>query len=206
MAAGLLMAALPLSAAQGADKPARKSEVKSRKLAQEVIQSTSTVSTKADAARTDKKPKTRILQELIALVLAQGKERAVKSPSAENLGLTPGAATKAIRYKTDISPDEKEHAFEVLYSMTGEATGKPYGLVWSRTKVSRKEGIKVIDESWTLRLSTECVLQAAFKAEGKEGAVVQTKYPTDSSEAQRIFEQERRFYLVDSLALEMSLR
>ncbi|MBI5622496.1 MAG: hypothetical protein HY924_01820 [Elusimicrobia bacterium] len=206
LAACVIMSAGPLASAEGADKASRKSGAKSRKTAVEASRSTSTVPTKPDAAQDDKKPKTRTVHELIALVMAQGKERVVKSPSAENLGLTPGAATKAIRYKAGISPDGREHAFEVLYGEIGEGAGKPYGLVWGRIKVSKKEGVRVIEDGWVLRLSTECVLQAAFKSEGKEGSVIQTRYPTGSSEAQRIYAQERQFYLEDSLQLEMSLR
>ncbi|MBI5884072.1 MAG: hypothetical protein HZB91_13335 [Elusimicrobia bacterium] len=205
LAACVFLPAGPLHAAQGVDKTSGKTEAKSTKTAAKAAENASTSQTKPEATQEDKKPERRTFKDLIDFALAQGVDRPMKSPSAENLGLTPGAAAKAFRYKSTIAPDGQEHGFYVLYRPAKKGSAEPYGQVWRLTRIHSNAGSRQTD-AWSLRLSLEGTLEAAFKAEGDEGAVVQTKYPIDSPEVRKIYEQERRFFLEESLQLKPSLR
>ena len=162
------------------------------------------VAPKGKPAKSRKHPaaKRRTLAQLIKFAMAEGRDKTIDAETASNLGFSGELTTKAFRYKESVSPDGYEHAFCVVYEdSSGQPT--PVALIWNVTKITTTDSSRTI-EGPALRLSLDGGLERALTVAGTIGVeVTQTPVPIDSDEAKTWLEQETKFYLKDSLSLDM---
>lgn len=134
------------------------------------------------------KPKTRTIQQLINLAMAEGEEYTMKPTASQGLGFEQTVKTKKIYYRT---PDNFQHSFFVVIS---DSKKKPNELLWRTSKISEREPGRYFD-AWTYRSSLTGTLRAATYVSGPDGHVTQDKLALDSK-TKDLFEKEKVLILV----------
>lgn len=136
-------------------------------------------------------PHGRTLKELVELTDGAGKLAAVGDPMSGNLGFAKSVSGKTLSYDDHQGKGLKGHDFTVVRDGAQVAA-----LIWSYTGF--KEGVV---DSFTFRSSRDGKLVSAVSAAGKMGHVVQAKMNVKDSKTRKLFDDEVRFFLVDSAAL-----
>ena len=127
-------------------------------------------------------------------VIKNGTERKLKAPLSRNLGFNQDVVvTRAMRHKSDASPDNKSHAFYVIYSTGKDGKLAPQEIVLGNAQIIERDGQKYVD-GFDARTDLKGNLLAAVKSSGPAGQVAQNPLPTDSQAAIDAFNAERSIH------------
>jgi len=154
---------------------------------------------------TPDKPKSRSLDDFIQDVMKNGSDRPIDSNTAGGVGLSGEIPSKAVRYKSSIAPDKRQHAFQILYRTTTEGKLEPTYLLWSNEK-NRKVGSEKYFDDTDFLVSINGELKAAASYNGKVNATLPQKLNIKSAKVKEAFVLEKQFYLTDSVSLGYSTK
>lgn len=149
-------------------------------------------------AKEKKKPATkqvtRTWKNVIDYVIANGSDRKLMAPTTKLLGFTSEEVrTKALRYKSDDSPDKMSHA---VYVVSDEQDGKltPREIVLGNRISVTKDGVKSIND-FLVRADLNGKMISAATSKGPAGQVVEKVLAPDSGEAISGFKGEQDVHL-----------
>lgn len=146
---------------------------------------------KAKAAR---KQAARTWKNVVDYVIANGSDRELLSPTTQLLGFnSEEVATKALRYKSEDSPDKMSHAVYVI-SDERDGTPAPREIVLGNRISVTKDGVKSIND-FLVRTDLTGKIISAATSKGPAGQVKETILSPNSPIAVAGFNNERTIYL-----------
>jgi hypothetical protein len=154
---------------------------------------------------TSEKPKSRSLDAFVQEVLTNGRDRTMNSDTTGAVGLSGDMPSKAIRYKASISPDQRGHAFHILYQTTSDGKLETTNMIWISEK-KQTVGSDQYFDSMNFLVSMTGELKAAASFKGKVNNTLPVKLNIKSAKVKEAFAAEKRFYLADSVPLEYSTK
>lgn len=136
----------------------------------------------------------RTWKNVVDYVIANGSDRKLKAPTTKLLAFNSDEVeTKALRYKSDDSPDKMSHA---VYVISVEQDGKPTPseiILGNRISVT-KDGVKSIND-FLVRTDLTGKIISAATSKGPPGQVVENILAPDSAEAIAGYKAEQEIHL-----------
>lgn len=142
-----------------------------------------------------KAPAARTWKNVVDYVLANGADRKLKMPGTKLLGFdSEEVPTKALRYKSDDSPDGKGHAIHVISTLDKDGKPSPREIVLGNRVAVTRGGVKYIDD-FIVRTDLNGKLISAATLKGPATNPVEAIIPVDSTETVSGFKGEQRIHL-----------
>lgn len=143
----------------------------------------------------EKKIPARTWKTVVDYVVANGAERKLSAPTIKLLGFDAAEiTTKALRYKSDDSPDKMSHAIYVISAKGADGKSSPKEIVMGYRVAVTKDGVKSIDD-YFLRTDLSGHIISAATSKGPAGHVTETILSTESPEAIAIYKVEQTIHL-----------
>lgn len=136
------------------------------------------------AANSSKKTEPRLSIKIVAeYVFKYGVDQNIPPQLSRSLGLGDSdTPVKALRHKSSVSPDNRAHAFLVVYGPDRNGKRVPTEIVLSNALITKKDDKKYV-VGFDARTDLKGKLLGAVSSEGPLGEVTQQILPTDSHEA-----------------------
>jgi RNase P/RNase MRP subunit p29 len=131
-------------------------------------------------------------------VLKNGAESTLKAPSSRMLGFDSDAVpAKALRIKSGVSKDKKEHAVHVTFDKNEKGKLIPKDIILGVTLVNETPSGKTV-EGYKIRVKLDGSIVSVMRAGGIVGEVKQTMVAPDSEEALTVYKSESTLHLKDN--------
>ncbi|MBI4062186.1 MAG: hypothetical protein HY403_12250 [Elusimicrobia bacterium] len=138
---------------------------------------------------------TRTWETLAKYVLTNGTDRVLRAPLSKNLGFeSDTVTTRALRYKSDDTPDKKTRALYVISTQSKDGKLIPKEIVLGNAAIVKRNGAKYVD-GFDVRINLTGKLIAAVNSEGPMGLVEQTKLASDTAETIAAYKAEELIHL-----------
>ncbi len=147
------------------------------------------------SAKEKKAPAARTWKNVVDYVLANGADRKIKLPGSKLLGYdSEEVPTKALRYKSDDSPDGKGHAIYVISALDKDGKSSPKDMVLGNRIAVTKDGVKSIND-FIVRTDLNGKIISAATLKGPATSPIETILPVDSAEVIAGFRGEQTIHL-----------
>ena len=147
-----------------------------------------------DKKKVGKEQATRTWKNVIDYVMVNGSDRKLLAPTTKLLGYNSDEVlTKALRYKSDDSPDKMSHAIYVISEVQDGKSAPREIILGNRISVT-KNGVKSIND-FLVRTDLNGRIISAATSKGPSGHVVESILPPDSDEAIIGHKAEQKIHL-----------
>jgi len=147
------------------------------------------------SAKEKNAPAARTWKNVVDYVLANGADRKLKLPGTKLLGYdSEEVPTKALRYKSDDSPDGKGHAIYVISALDKDGKSSPKEMILGNRIAVTKDGVKSIND-FIVRTDLNGKIISAATLKGPASKPIETILLVDSPEVAAGFKGEQMIHL-----------